>query len=423
MPISTDKEIQELSQMPKTTTRSCGDNLYVIWRPSVKKGGLYLTGRIRRKLAGKWTLPDCHIGRYGKGTGELSLKKARTKWMEVQKWCEENKVHPADYHKQEKLNLQSAKTLKDAINGFLEEKEQSIKPATFKEYRNKLNNTVLGIIPADTTLKELEWDEGGRSIVQSAIKQITSGSKFDLGSRCQKLLFQTFNYAISEGWMKRGSNPAERLSGDTSPTSSGGHHPTIDWNCVPKLIEDIQFNRSNTHIQAVMATKMMLMTFLRAGCLCRLEWEWISKDLITIPGTTEGLKRRKGKSEHIPHLVPITPQMKQMLRKLEQLNGKDKYLFLPLRESRYEHLDPSSPNNYLKNIGYKDVLRAHGWRSVATTAGVDELGFDYEVIEKCLGHLPKEKVRKAYDKSLRLEERRDFMNQWNSLLVKKGLKV
>ena len=156
MPISTDKEIQELSQLPKTTTRSCGDNLYVIWRPSVKKGGLYFTGRIRRKLAGKWTLPDCHIGRYGKGTGELTLKKARTKWMEIQKWCdEENKVHPADYHKQEKLNLQSAKTLKDAIDGFLDEKEQSIKPATFKEYRNKLNNTVLGIIPADTTLKEL----------------------------------------------------------------------------------------------------------------------------------------------------------------------------------------------------------------------------------------------------------------------------
>jgi len=87
------------------------------------------------------------------------------------------------------------------------------------------------------------------------------------------------------------------------------------------------------------------------------------------------------------------------------------------------YLDQSSPNNFLRNLGYKDKLRAHGWRSVATTAGVDVLGFDYEVIEKCLGHLPKEEVRKAYDKSLRLEERRDFMNQWNSLLVKKGLKV
>ena len=423
MPISTDKEILQLSQLPKTTTRSCGDNLYVIWRPSVKKGGLYFTGRVRRKLAGKWTLPDCHIGRYGKGNKELTLKKARAKWIEVQKWCEQNGIHPSDYHKQEKLNIQSLKTLKDAIDAFLESKEQSIKPATFKEYRNKLNNTVMGIIPENTTLQELEWDNGGRVVVQSAIKQITGQSKYDLGNRCQKLLFQTFNYAISEGWMKRGNNPAERLSGDTSPTSSGGHHPSIDWDCVPKLIEDIQFNRSNSHIQSVLATKMMLMTFLRAGALCRLEWNWISSDLITIPGETPGLKRRKGKSEHIPHLVPITTQMKQMLKKLEQLNGKDKYLFQPLRESRYDFLDPNSPNNYLKRIGYQDVLRAHGWRQVATTAGVDQLGFEYEVIEKCLGHLPREKVRKAYDKSLRLEARREFMNQWNALLVKNGLKI
>lgn len=423
MSISTDKEINQLSQLPKTTTRSCGDNLYVIWRPSVKKGGLYFTGRIRRKLAGKWILPDCHIGRYGKGKGELTLKKARAKWIEIQSWCDENKIHPADYHRQEKLNIQSLKTLKDAVGGFLDEKEKSIKPTTFKEYKNKLTNSVMGKIPPETTLQELEWDNGGRAIIQSAIKEITGGSKYDLGNRCQKLLFQTFNYAISEGWMKRGSNPAERLSGDTSPTSSGGHHPSINWDCVPKLIEDIQFNRSNTHIQSVLATKMMLMTFLRAGSLCRLEWNWIGKELITIPGTTEGLKRRKGKSEHIPHLVPITTQMRKMLKKLEQLNGKDKYLFLPLRESRYEHLDPSSPNNYLKSIGYQDVLRAHGWRQVATTAGVDQLKFEYEVIEKCLGHLPKEKVRKAYDRSLRLEERTDFMNQWNALLVKNGLKV
>ena len=114
--------------------------------------------------------------------------------------------------------------------------------------------------------------------------------------------------------------------------------------------------------------------------------------------------------------------MKQMLRKLEQLNGKDKYLFLPLRESRYEHLDPSSPNNYLKNIGYKDVLRAHGWRNVATTAGVDELGFDYEVIEKCLGHLPKEKSERHM--TSRCDWRREGLYESvNSLLVKKGLKV
>ena len=124
------------------------------------------------KLAGKWTLPDCHIGRYGKENGELTLKKSRAKWTEIQNWCDENKIHPAGYHRQEKLNVQSLKTLKDAVNGFLEEKGKSIKPNVLKDYSNKLNNSVMGRIPPETTLQELEWDNCSRVIIQSAIRKI-----------------------------------------------------------------------------------------------------------------------------------------------------------------------------------------------------------------------------------------------------------
>ena len=40
-----------------------------------------------------------------------------------------------------------------------------------------------------------------------------------------------------------------------------------------------------------------------------------------------------------------------------------------------------------------------------------------------MGHLIGDKVRKAYDKSLMLEERREFLEQWCELLVKNGLKI
>ena len=88
------------------------------------------------------------------------------------------------------------------------------------------------------------------------------------------------------------------------------HHPTLSWNDVPKLIEDINLNRSNSHIQSVLATKFLLMTFLRTGALVRLEWDFVDleKKLITITGETLGLKRKRGKNEHIPHLIPITDE-------------------------------------------------------------------------------------------------------------------
>ena len=43
-------------------------------------------------------------------------------------------------------------------------------------------------------------------------------------------------------------------------------------------------------------------------------------------------------------------------------------MFQPIRESRFNHLDPSAPNHYLRSIGYKDALRAHGWRSSGTSS-------------------------------------------------------
>ena len=57
------------------------------------------------------------------------------------------------------------------------------------------------------------------------------------------------------------------------------------------------------------------------------------------------------------------------------------------------------------------------------TAGIDVLRFERDVIRKQMGHLPEGKVNQAYDGSLRLDERRDFMHKWNRLLVETGLEV
>ena len=175
-----------------------------------------------------------------------------------------------------------------------------------------------------------------------------------------------------------------------------------------------------------MATKLLLMTFLRAGTLTRLEWDWFNTDFkntITIPGNTSGLKRKRGKNDDIPHHVPITPQMERLFEFMRDLNGDTRYIFQPLRNSRYPHLDPSAPNNFFRSLGYEDKLRAHGWRSTALTAGIDVLKFDRDVIKKQMGHLPEGKVNQAYDKSLRLDERSKFMNQWCNLLEETGLKI
>ena len=421
--IKTKKQIQELLLLDRKTRRACGNGLLVVRDPRSKKGGLYFAGTMQRRVPGKSkpVTKECWIGVFGPNPGQYTLQSAHQKWNEIKQWSLREDRDPGDFWKEKRQQLESQKTLRDAVDAFLTLKASTIKPTTLREYRLKLTNQVMGVISPDTPLRHLEWDNGGRRIVDKAIDSISEGAKYDLARRCQKLLFQVCNLAISKQWMDRGQNPAQRLEGDESPTGITRHHKTIDWVQVPELLERVSLNRSNTHINSVAATKLMLMTFLRAGALTRLEWEWVGQDLITFPGTTPGLKRRRDRSDHISHLVPITPQIQRILDHMEKLHGRGKYVFPQLRQSKYEHLDPSAPNDFLKRIGYDGELVAHGWRSVARTYGVDLLKAREIVIERQMGHLPTGKVGKAYDRAIYLDERVEFLKQWCNLLEQNGL--
>tara|TARA_B100000902_G_C27143257_1_gene829805 strand:+ start:32 stop:946 length:915 start_codon:yes stop_codon:yes gene_type:complete len=302
-------------------------------------------------------------------------------------------------------------------------KKTIIKETTHKEYTYKLKQ-VLEKIDKNTFLEDLEWDRGGRRVVMQAMKEIEEGTKCDLKDRCQSLLSQVFDFAIREGWLQRFQNPAMKLKGEKS-THKTEHHPTIKWEEVPELLQKINLNKCNSQHQVVLSVKLMLMTFLRAGALTRLEWEWIDDEskMLIIPAKTSGLKRKKGVNDDIDHHVPLTKEMNKVLANAKEFSGGKKYIFQPLMQSRYPHLDPSAPNNFLRNIGYKDIFRAHGWRRTALTAGIDIFKIDKEVIRKQMGHLPEGKVEKAYNESLLLDERRLFLEKWCASFVEQGLKI
>ncbi|MGM1295579.1 tyrosine-type recombinase/integrase, partial [Enterobacter hormaechei] len=61
--------------------------------------------------------------------------------------------------------------------------------------------------------------------------------------------------------------------------------------------------------------------------------------------------------------------------------------------------------------GLGGVLVSHGLRSIASTA-LNEEGFPPDVIEAALAHVDKNEVRRAYNRSDYLEQRRPMMQWW-----------
>ena len=160
-----------------------------------------------------------------------------------------------------------------------------------------------------------------------------------------------------------------------------------------------------------------------------MKWSDIDFDneLITINGSTSGLKRVKGKTDDIPHFIPITKEIKTLLLTAKKYSTSEEYVFSPITHSRYKHIDPEAPNNYIRKIGMRnkdgEMFVAHGWRRTFLTEGIDQFGFPREVIKKQMGHLPEGKVNRAYDSSQQLKERKQFLKVWGEALVEMGLKL
>lgn len=68
-------------------------------------------------------------------------------------------------------------------------------------------------------------------------------------------------------------------------------------------------------------------------------------------------------------------------------------------------------NASLKRAGFGGVLVSYGLRSIASTA-LNEQGFPTDVIEAALAHVDKYEVRRAYNRSDYLEQRRPMMQWW-----------
>ena len=69
-------------------------------------------------------------------------------------------------------------------------------------------------------------------------------------------------------------------------------------------------------------------------------------------------------------------------------------MFSPITHSRYSHIDPEAPNNYIRKIGMRNSegeVVAHGWRRTFLTEGIDQLGYSREIIKQ-MGHLSDNKV-------------------------------
>lgn len=149
--------------------------------------------------------------------------------------------------------------------------------------------------------------------------------------------------------------------------------------------------------------------FVRPGELRQASWSEFNLNVAEWRIPAERMNARE------PHLVPLSRQALELLRRLRPITGQGRYLFPSLR-SATRPISDNTINAALRRLGYSgEEMTAHGFRSMASTA-LNEQGWHPDLIELQLAHAERNKVRGAYNRAQRLAERRQMMQAWADYL-------
>ena len=309
------------------------------------------------------------------------------------------------------ISLERARELRDDLQSIKDYKEVSFEQTAlewldYKGYASAKNKQIVRRRIENYLLPEL----GGRVLshirardLLPILKRIEARGYLDLARRIQNIASQIFTYGVQNLYCE--SNPAQLLQGATKK-------PTVKH--MPAIIDEENFSHLlKTIDQAehlMPSVKLCLQiapyVFLRSASIRMAKPEHIDLEnkLWIIP------KDKMGRE----HWIPLTNSMILILKEVLSLTDGD-YLFNGAR--LHKPLSENTLNIALRSIGIdKNTHVFHGFRSSFSTLAREKLRLDNDLIEVQLGHIEGNKVKAAYDRSQRLEERRELMQVWSEYI-------
>ena len=158
--------------------------------------------------------------------------------------------------------------------------------------------------------------------------------------------------------------------------------------------------------ETVAALELLALTFVRPGELRAAEWTEFDLESAVWSIRAEKMKMRR------PHRVPLAPRAIVVLRDLQAITGKGRFLFPSVRSAN-RCMSENTINAALRRLGFtQDEMTAHGFRSAASSI-LNECGlWNPDAIERQLAHVDNDSVRRAYARADFWEERISMMAWW-----------
>ena len=346
------------------------------------------------------------------------------KWDEIKSWAKEKQCDPKKFKERNSIK-KSEKTFKEVCDLFLKWKREHTKDDSYTTMKNRLGQT-LQRLPEGILISDFAGMEGTQFIKQRVIDPSVNSNKPYTGKRHRRLLNNVFEFAVQELLLHPELIPLnlDKPFPFEKNIPKPQPHPHLPWSEFREVIQKINDNPVNAKRLTDLAVKASLLMMVRVSVVVSLRWDMFDEKnkVWKIPPDTKGLKRKFGDDMNY-HFIPHTPQLEVLMNNLWAINGHQEYVFWSANKGSNPYLSSQTPNDHLKNLGFKGKQDAHGFRHVVTNALVDIKQKDEKMVSRCLSHLFKEGSIGNYDFAKRLEQRRDIHECWNQLLIDEGLKI
>lgn len=381
----TELEIRSAKANEKPIKLFDGSGLYLLVQPS---GGRWW--RFKYRFQGKER--ELSLGVYP----EVSLKLARERREEARRTVAQG-LDPSAERKAAKEARQV--TFELIAEEWLALQAKKLAPITYDKARWMLSTFIyprLGSRPiAEITAPEL----------LAALRVIEARGTHETAHRTKQRVGQVFRYAIATGRAER--DISVDLRGALAPVVTKNHAAIIDPIAIGHLLRAIDGYSGQPVTQA--ALKLAPLVFVRPGELRHAEWSEINLDAAEWRIPASRMKMRDA------HVVPLARQAFEILQNLRPLTGRSMYVFPSLR-SKDRPMSENTINAALRRLGYgQEEMTGHGFRAMASTC-LNEQGWNPDLIELQLAHAERNKVRAAYNRSTRLQDRRQMMQAWADYL-------
>jgi integrase len=277
---------------------------------------------------------------------------------------------------------------------------------------------------AETIIRRLELNVfpwlGGKPVADitapqllQVIRRIEERGALETAHRVLGCCGQVFRYAVATGRAER--DPSGDLRGALPPVKSRHFAAATEPDQIAAVLRAIDGYEGTLPVRC--ALRLAPLVFVRPGELRKAEWADIDLDAAEWRYTVT--------KTNTPHIVPLSRQAVAILRELQPLTGRGRYVF-PSARSASRPMSDNAVLAAMRRMGIgKDEMSGHGFRAMARTILDEVLGFRPDYIEHQLAHTVRDPNGRAYNRTVHLPERHKMMQAWADYLdkLKAGAKV